>query len=233
MNTTSTLLRCAVWAMAVPCVLLGGPLRAEVNGPLQTQKCNEPPPTLDGASAFDAQEVLDAELATLVTGKALKPGATVPTNGTNSRESPELGGPKLLSTSQSFEFQDAKGLISGKYSEMIVQGTDKKCKCHLRIQIRQGCVSRVMISKYVHPLKLVADYRDDLGGRIPSKIASRSQDGTQINFDLATPVCAGQDSRWLLLNTSVSEVAPLSVLQFVSPEGQLSQPLPVHVPLIK
>jgi hypothetical protein len=230
MYTTSTLLRRAVWAMAVPCVLLAGPVRAQGNGPLQTQKCNEPPPTFDGATAFES---LEGDLATLVTGKALKPGTTVPTNGTNSRESPELGGPKLLSTSQSFEFKDPKGLISGKYTEMIVQGTDKKCKCHLRIQIREGCVSRVMISKYVHPLKLVADYRDDLGGRIPSKVASRSTDGTQISFDLAAPVCAGQDSRWLLLNTSVDEVAPLSVLQFVSPEGQLSQPLPVHVPLIK
>lgn len=230
MYTTSTLLRRAVWAMALPGVLLAGPVRAEVNGPLQTQKCNEPPPTLDGASAF---EDLDRELAILVTGKALKPGATVATNGTNSRESPELGGTKIFSTSQSFEFKDPKGLISGKYSEMIVAGTDKKCKCHLRIQIREGCVSRVMISKYIHPLKLVADYRDDLGGRIPSKVASRSQDGTQINFDLTTPVCAGQDTRWLLLNTSVDAVAPLSVLQFVSPEGQLSQPLPVHVPLVK
>jgi hypothetical protein len=46
-------------------------------------------------------------------------------------------------------------------------------------------------------------------------------------------VCAGQDSRWLLLNTSVEEVAPLSVLQFVSPEGEVSQPLPFHIPLLK
>jgi hypothetical protein len=230
MYTMSTLLRRAVWALAAPCVLVAGPLRAQDNGPLQTQKCNEPPPVFDGAAAFDA---LEGDLATLVTGKWLKPGTTVPTNGTNARESPELGGPKIFSTSQTFEFKDQKGLISGKYSEMIVQGTDKKCKCHLRVLIREGCVSRVMISKYVHPLKLVADYRDDLGGRIPSKVASRSTDGTQINFDLATPVCAGQDSRWLLLNTSVDEVAPLSVLQFVSPDGQLSQPLPVHVPLVR
>ena len=85
----------------------------------------------------------------------------------------------------------------------------------------------------MHPLKLVADYRDDLGGRIPSKVASRSTDGSQIIFDLASPVCAGQDSRWLLLNTSVDEVSPLNVLQFVSPEGQVSQPLPVHIPLLK
>lgn len=227
MHTTSTLLRRAVWAMAIPCALLAGPVRANGNGPLQTQKCNEPPPTFDGTLS------VAGDLEALVTGKWLKPGSTLATRGTNSRESPELGGPKLLSTSQSFEFKDQKGLISGKYSEMIVQGTDKKCKCHLRVQIREGCVSRVVISKYVHPLKLVADYRDDLGGRVPSKVASRSQDGTQISFDLSTPVCAGQDSRWLLLNTSVEEVAPLSVLQFVSPEGQLSQPLPVHVPLVK
>lgn len=224
---TRTSLRTKAWVMALPWLLAAGPVWADENGPLQTQRCNDPPP------AFDGSLVPDSDIEPLVTGKWLKPGTTVATNGTNSRESPELGGPKLLTTSQSFEFKDAKGLISGKYTEMIVQGTDKKCKCHLRVQIREGCVSRVMISKYVHPLKLVADYRDDLGGRIPSKTASRSTDGTQINFNLATPVCAGQDSRWLLLNTSVDEVAPLSVLQFVSPEGQLSQPLPVHVPLVK
>lgn len=226
----STFPRTKAWsvaAMALTWMLACGSGWAEENGPLQTQNCNDPPP------AFDSTTTAEGDLATLVTGKWLKPGTTRATDGTNSRESPELGGPKIFSTSQTFEFKDPKGLISGKYSEMIVQGTDKKCKCHLRVQIREGCVSRVMISKYVHPLKLVADYRDDLGGRIPSKSASRSTDGTTINFDLATPVCAGQDSRWLLLNTSIDEVAPLNVLQFVSPEGQLSQPLPVHVPLVK
>lgn len=231
-TTTSTSLRRAAMAiaMALPGVLIAGIAQATGNGPLQTQRCNEPPPAFNGTTSFES---IAGDLEAQVTGKWLKPGTTRLTEGTNSRESPELAGPKIFSTSQSFEFKDPKGLISGKYSEMIVAGTDKKCKCHLRVLIREGCVSRVMISKYVHPLKLVADYRDDLGGRIPSKTASRSTDGSQIIFDLATPVCAGQDSRWLLLNTSIDEVAPLNVLQFVSPEGQVSQPLPVHVPLLQ
>jgi len=219
-------LRTKVWALALPWLLAASASWANDNGPLQTQKCNDPPPAFNDFSILGENEVL-------VTGKWLKPGTTRLTEGTNSRESPELGGTKIFSTSQSFEFKDPKGPITGKYSEMIVAGTDKKCKCHLRVQLREGCVSRVMISKYVHPLKLVADYRDDLGGRIPSKVASRSTDGSQIIFDLASPVCAGQDSRWLLLNTSVEEVAPLSVLQFVSPEGEVSQPLPFHIPLLK
>jgi len=223
---TRTFLRTKAWLMALPWMLAAGSGWADDNGPLQTQTCNDPPPAFDSLSPLGENDAL-------VTGKWLKPGTTRLTEGTNPRESPELGGTKIFSTSQSFEFKDPKGLITGKYSEMIVAGTDKKCKCHLRVQIREGCVSRVMISKYVHPLKLVADYRDDLGGRIPSKTASRSTDGSQIIFDLATPVCAGQDSRWLLLNTSIEEVAPLNVLQFVSPEGQVSQPLPVHIPLVK
>lgn len=224
----STFPRTKAWgvaAMALPWMLACGSGWAEENGPLQTQNCNDPPP------AFDSTPTAEGDLATVITGKWLKPGTTRTTDGTNSRESPELGGPKIFSTSQTFEFKDPKGLISGKYTEMIVQGTDKKCKCHLRIQVQQGCISRLLINKYVHPLKLVADYRDDLGGRIASKTASRSTDGTTISFDLRTPVCAGQDTRWLLLNTSIDEVAPLNVLQFVSPEGQLSQPLPFHVPL--
>jgi hypothetical protein len=224
---TPTSLRTKVWALALPCVLAAGPGWADENGPLQTQTCNDPPP------AFNGSLVPDGDIEPLVTGKWLKPGTTRLTDGTNSRESPELAGPKIFSTSQTFEFKDPKGLISGKYTEMIVQGTDKKCKCHLRVQVSAGCISRLLINKYVHPLKLVADYRDDLGGRIPSKSATRSTDGTTISFDLRTPVCAGQDTRWMLLNTSIDEVAPLNVLQFVSPEGQLSQPLPFHVPLFQ
>jgi hypothetical protein len=225
---TSTFLRTTVGAMALAAVVLAaGPARADDNEPLQTQKCNEPPP------AFGSVPALEGEIDPLVTGLWLKPGTTRVTAGTNARESPELEGPRLFSTSQTFEFKTDKGMVSGKYLEMISQGTDKKCKCHLRVQVREGCISRLVIHKYVHPLKLVADYRDDLGGRISSKSASRSTDGTMISFDLRTPVCAGQDTRWLLLNTSVEEVAPLSVLQFVSPEGQTSQPLPFHVPLLQ
>lgn len=223
-----TLLSRMAWGLTVPGALVAGSALAGVNGPLQTQRCNEPPPALASVNEFDP--LADGQ----VTGLWLKPGTTRTTAGTNSRESPELAGTRLYSSSQLFEFKDPKGqLISGKYSELIVAGTDKKCKCHLRIQVREGCVTQVVINKYIHPLKLVADYRDDLSGKIPSRSASRSKDGTTVTFDLTSPVCAGQDTRWLLLNTSIEEVAPLDVLQFVTPEGQFSPPLPVHVPLIQ
>ena len=223
---TQTLPRTTVWAMALPWVLAAGPVWADVNGPLQTQTCNDPPP------AFDGSLVPDGEIEALVTGKWLKPGTTRTTEGTNAKESPELAGRKLYSASFAFSVPGTTAPpASGKYTEMIVQGTDKTCKCHLKIVVAQGCISRLNIYKYVHPLKLVADYRDDLSGKIPSRSATRSRDGTTVSFDLITPVCAGQDTRWLLLNTSVPEVMQVNTLELLTPEGQRTPLLPVHVPV--
>ncbi|HEX5687278.1 MAG TPA: hypothetical protein VFY73_24950 [Ideonella sp.] len=223
---TRTFPRTPVWAMALPWLLAAGPGWADENGPLQTQRCNDPPP------AFTGSLLPEGDIEPLVTGKWLRPGTTRTTAGTNADESPELRGVKLYSATFQFSVPgQAEAPASGRYTEMITQGADKSCKCHLKIQVAQGCISRLNIYKYVHPLKLVADYRDDLSGRIPSKTATRSTDGTVISFDLRTPVCAGQDTRWLLLNTSVPEVMQQNVLELVTPEGQRTPLLPYHVPL--
>lgn len=192
--------------------------------PLQTQTCNEPPPLLLGVAPGGIQAQ--------VTGKPLKPGGTVKTRGTNPTESPELDGFELFSQTSAFEFSTDLGTVAGWLTETLVQGADERCKPHLRLQVQQGCVSQVRLEGVVHKRKLVADHRDDLPGQVPSRSASRSPDGSVITFTLKAPLCAGQASRWLLLNTDVGAVERLPALRLVAPNGQASALQPFFVPLV-
>lgn len=195
------------------------------NGPTQTQTCNEPPALSAAGGSFQAQ----------VTGKALKPGTTRRTNGTDLVLSPELDGWVLFSDDRPFSFVAGGGVVSGTYGEILVRGADKRCKSHLQVRPQVGCVSKLVFEGYHHPLnmKLVADYRTDQGGTVASRRASRSAGaGSTITFELKTPVCAGGTSRWLLLNTSVKEVEPLATLVFVAPDDSASEPHTFHAPVV-
>jgi hypothetical protein len=197
----------------------------QANDPVQTQTCNEPPALSAVGGRFQAQ----------VTGKALKPGTTRRTNGTDLVLSPELDGWVLFSADRPFSFIAGGGVVSGTYGEILVRGADKRCKSHLQVRPQAGCVSKLVLQGYHHPLnmKLVADYRSDQGGTVASRRASRSAGaGSTITFELKTPVCAGGTSRWLLLNTSVKEVEPLATLVFVAPDDAASEPHPFHVPVV-
>lgn len=197
----------------------------QAHDPSQTQVCNEPPPLSAAAGRFQAQ----------VTGKALKPGTTRRTNGTDLVLSPELDGWVLFSADRPFSFIAGGGVVSGTYGEILVRGADKRCKSHLQVRPQVGCVSKLALQGYHHPLnmKLVADYRTDQGGVVAARRASRSAGaGTTVTFELKTPVCAGNTSRWLLLNTSVKEVEPLATLVFVAPDDSASEPHTFHVPVV-
>jgi hypothetical protein len=105
------------------------------------------------------------------------------------------------------------------------------------VAVTTGCVSKLAVHHYIHPKKLVADWRLDFPGMIRSKSASRTFEDTDgstiVTFNLASKVCAGQTTKWLLLNTSVPEVERLSTLRFIAPNGQGSPTLfPFHVPFV-
>jgi hypothetical protein len=209
--------------LAAPAGACAGGQRAD--DPTQTQTCNEPPPLSAAGGGFQAQ----------VSGRALKPGTTRRTNGTDLVSSPELDGWVLFSADRPFSFLAGGGVVSGTYGEVLVRGADKRCKSHLQVRPDMGCVSKLVVQGYHHPitLKLVADHRSDLGGTVASRHASRSAGaGTTITFVLKTPVCAGETSRWLLLNTSVKEVEPLAALVFVAPNEVASEPYTFHVPVM-
>ncbi|HEV8689186.1 MAG TPA: hypothetical protein VGQ91_02735 [Ideonella sp.] len=235
---TPPALRPLAWALTAS-LSLGAPLAGLASErPLQTQKCNDPPP------AFVAEgEGGEGAIQPAVTGKWLKPGTTRKTLGTDIAHSPELDGFVVFTKTRNFSFDagqgmDAETAVAGTYTETIVQGTDKFCKCHLQIAVATGCVSKLAVHHYIHPLKLVADWRTDLGGMIRSKTASRTleappDDSTIVTFNLANKVCAGQTSKWLLLNTSVNEVEELGTLQFIAPNGVGSPTLfQFHVPYV-
>jgi hypothetical protein len=196
---------------------------AFAQGP-DADKCNEN----QGLQGLEA-----APIGADLTGIPLLPGNTVPTAGTNTSESPELVGPLEFQLSGKFKFMSSGGLVRGTYTERNYTGADKRCKQHLKVAVKSGCVAKVRLYKYLHPLSLdlVADYRDDLGGLVPSDAASRSAGkGTVIEFHLETPVCAGQDTTWLLLNTSIDTMMLVKGLELVAPTGENSKLRPIHVP---
>lgn len=210
-----TLLACAGCAFASAAVAS--------EQPLQTQRCNDPPP------AFGVQQV-DASGDAWITqpsGKWLHPGMTLRTKGTDVANSPELDGWVVFTRDpMPFSFDTTDGLVAGVYREVIVQGADKRCKSHVRVEVQAGCINKLTVHDYLHPQKLVANYRRDLGsfGDIPSRSATRSGediDGrTTVTFNLPAKVCAGQSSRWLLLNTNVRQVRLQNALQFFAPGDQ-------------
>lgn len=209
----------AVWHLALVCAPA---VQAGEIQPEETQKCNDPPPALT-ARASQASRA-DA----LISGLWLKPGTTRTTAGTDTQMTPESDGPTVFSATRAFSMSTSNGEVSGRYLEKIVGGTDGFCKCQLRIVMDKGCLSGLAIHQIQHPLKLVADYRRDLAGQVPSKSAWRSDDGTVVGFRLARALCAGESSRWLMLNTSVESVDLGNTLELVAADGLSSTLLPLH-----
>jgi hypothetical protein len=200
--------------------------QAAAHGP-EADKCNENQGLQ--AAGFEATPI-EAEL----TGIPLLPGHTELTAGTNPVESPELAGVLEFQLDGKFRFESAGGLVRGTYTEQNHTGADKRCKQYVKITMKAGCVGKVRLHKYVHPLSLdlVADYRDDLPGVIASDTASRSTGkGSVIEFHLVQPVCAGNDTKWLLLNTSIDTMMKVRGLELVAPTGEHSNLRPIHVPL--
>lgn len=200
--------------------LVAQPVLGQANEPLQTQVCNEPPPS---PPVGDAAQI---------TGQWLEAGDKLRTRGTGVAESPELNGWVVFERSRPFVFEAAEGMVRGSYSERVIQGTDQRCKCELRIHVEQGCVAKVQVHSFIHPGRIVADYRNDQpGGGIASQTASRSPDGSLFTFALKASVCAGRSSRWLLLNTDVDMLERVAALGMVAPGGQSSALQPLFVPM--
>ncbi len=193
-------------------------------GPL-ADKCND--------NQFATNEVLAEMIRPELTGVPLLPGHRVPTRGTNPTESPELAGVTvILPPPTSFSFTSTEGLVAGSYKESIqASDTDGTCKQHTKLTMTAGCISKIRFHQYLHPLDIVADFRDDLPGKVPSKRASRSNDGLTFEFLLKRPVCAGESTRFLLLNTSILHMTTADALELVARDGTSAPVLfPVHVP---
>jgi hypothetical protein len=213
----------ATWAALsffVPAALLAA--QDDSIDPLQTQTCNEPPPLAGaGVDGFAAQ----------VNGMPLKAGTTVDTFGTSPWQSDELTGPVIFQRTRGYQFTSAGQTVKGEYGELIVNGSDG-CKSHIQIRPAWGCISKVEILRFRHRGKLVADFRTDQGGDIPSTKASRSAaPGRTITFELPAKVCPGQTSKWLLLNTSMPTLAPTHAIVFHADTGGSSSARPFHVPV--
>jgi hypothetical protein len=197
--------------------------------PQQTQTCNEPPAlSVEGGGRLDA---------TQVTGDPLKPGETQDSLGTNAALASELDGFFVYSQTRDFSFVTGDGkTVAGKYTEAVMRGKDDKCKCHLQIAVQRGCIDQVVIQHFKYPkTRLVADWRTDFPGNVPSEKVQRSavvNGESTITFHMADgqPVCKGQTSRWLLLNTNITQVTEGNHLQFVTPQGHGSGLFPFHVP---
>lgn len=167
-----------------------------------------------------------------VSGKPLKPGQTRRTRGTDTLLSPELVGLTVYDQAQGFSFVAQGGTVSGSYEEAIVASdTDGTCKQHTKLTLVSGCIAKLRFHTYQHPTKpIVADYRKDLPGQVPSDFATRSFDGLSFEFHLKEPVCAPKTTRWLLLNTSINRMTSAAALQLVTPEGIGSPLFAIHVP---
>jgi hypothetical protein len=192
----------------------------------ETDKCNE-------NQGLQAMAPDLAPIGGAVSGTPLDPGETWPTNGTDTSDSPELIGTLEFELTGKFKFMSAGGLVQGSYIERNYNGADNRCKQHLRFKVKQGCVVKVRFNKYAHPLDqpLVADYRKDWPGMVASATASRSPvKGLTIDFVMERPVCAGETSRWLLLNTSIQTLVPVKGVQFIAPTEEVSPLRPIHVP---
>lgn len=197
--------------------------------PQQTQVCNEPPPLApDGRGRVGIAQV---------NGDPLKPGETQDSLGTNVTLASELDGYFIYSQTRDFSFVTGDGkTVAGKYTEAVMRGQDDKCKSHLQVAVQRGCIDQVVIQHFKYPkTRLVADWRTDFPGNVPSEKVQRSAvvgGESAITFHMADgqPVCKGQTSRWLLLNTNITQVTEGNHLQFVTPQGHGSGLFPFHVP---
>jgi hypothetical protein len=218
----TTPVRSSIFALVL--FVIGTPSNAMASeGPL-TETCNEN----QGQQATSFGAASSANL----TGIPLLPGNTVPTNGTNLSESPGLAGPLEFKLKGKFTFDDNGSSVQGSYREENRTGPDRYCKQQFAMTLSKGCVSEVRVHKYVHPLDIVADFRDDLPGQIAPDTASRSVDGTVFKFHLSRPVCAGETTRWLVLNTSIKDLTLMNGLEFIAPSGDHSKLHPIHVPVV-
>lgn len=204
------------------------------NQPLGPNETVCPNPTLSDVVDSSAESALAGEL----TGIPIKPGATVLTQGTNTKESPELTDEVLRTYTQPFKLQNSDGsMTTGLVVQQIKRGKDKHCKCEWTVRVdddSRGCISTLRINDFYHPLDLpiVADFRDDLGSRIdiPSRQATRSQEpGSKFRFQLPK-ICAKQVSRPLLLNTSIDVMVPKGTVQVQGLKGELSERITTWVP---
>ncbi|MFO1340087.1 MAG: hypothetical protein U1F53_17980 [Burkholderiaceae bacterium] len=167
-----------------------------------------------------------------VSGKPLKPGQTRRTRGTDTLLSPELVGLTVYDQAQGFSFLAQGSTVSGSYEEAIVASdADGTCKQHTKLTLVSGCIAKLRFHQYQHPKKpIVADFRRDLPGQVPSAFASRSFDGLTFEFQLKEPVCAPKTTRWLLLNTSINRMTSVSALELITPDGIGSPLFSIHVP---
>jgi hypothetical protein len=235
MNCNSHHARRITRAWALPLVSALLPMAAAAIEP-EDNKCNE-----NQGIRSDTLPEAEGSVHAQQTGTPLLPGYRCKTQGTNKDESPELDGvPVVKDDSGTFSFTepDPLGLnpeditVSGTYQQLIVKSdSDATLKQHTRFKLTSGCIARIRIHQYDHPLPIVADYRDDLKGMVRSDFASRSLDGLSFEFHLKRPVCAGETSRWLLLNTSILQVKKVNALELITPSGNSSpQLLPIRVP---
>jgi len=200
---------------------------AAAQGP-ETDKCNE-------NQGLHAMALDPGPIGGAMSGTPLDPGETWPTPGTNATDSPELIG--TLEFELTGKFKSPDGELRGSYIERTYNGADNRCKQHLRFKVKQGCVVKVRFNKYAHPLDpdrpLFADYRNDwpLGDVAPAAASRSPGKGLVIDFHMDRPVCAGETSNWLLLNTSIQPMVVIKGLQFIGPVGEASVLRPIHVPL--
>lgn len=200
--------------------------------------CHPVPPKADAAADADAGEASGFDTADL-TGKPLAPGGARKTLGTNDTESPELQTlKKLLDQRTRFTLQTDQGPVDGELHQVVTRGTDRFCKCHLQVSIAEtspGCVARARVGNFdLGSEQLVADFRDDMNGVVPPKLATRTADGLNIDFvfDARKLLCAGMTSRWMVLNTGwEEEIGPAGVFQAIGPQGEEGPPVPAFAPV--
>lgn len=186
--------------------------------------CSDPP------LRAEAVNTPAAAWASQITGTPLYPGQTVATLGTNLTESPELSKDLIVSTKKAFTGENLRGVLR----QRIFAGHDGQCKVEWQVQLKPGsvgCVEKLRITKFIHPLDIVADFRDDQNGTQAADFARRSNNGKVFDFRLSAKVCAGQKSRWLLLNTNIDVMQRKGTVQlFDAANERLTLPLPTYVP---
>jgi hypothetical protein len=219
--------------LASALVLGAGAAVAQPPPPI-SKGCHPPPPKADRA---DASGFYTADL----TGKPLEPGGSRKTLGTNDTESPELQTLKrLVERRTPFTLHTNEGDVEGTLHQVVDRGTDTFCKCHWQVSVSPaslGCIARARIGNFdLDGLQVVADYRDDLGGTVRPKFATRTEDGLSFDFvfEPSKLLCAGMTSRWLLLDTEwEGEVAAVGLFQAIGPQGEEGQAIPAFAPVMK
>lgn len=163
--------------------------------------------------------------------KALLPGQTLATLGTNTARSPSLVGVYWDGSVDSFSIPTGHGRIKGTLYQNLVNADNGTCDCQWQFVLDADSVPGVrvtglQVTNFHHPRRgLRADFINrPAGPDIGSDRASRSTGtGSTVRFDFDTGIGPGEASRVVFIDTDVGQVDFTASVQLLFSDGSTSR----------